>query len=104
MWDDTSLQTLGAWALAGVAVAVGLGFLRRSKVRTALITIWAGLPVIIVCWAIVATAFDTGGADWAGSFGFAAVFIMFLLPPWALLTLFPYNLVSRMREPQRWKL
>jgi len=43
---------------------------------------------------------DKGSLDLPMSFGFTAVFTMLLLPPWALLTLLPFNLVRRYREIQ----
>jgi len=49
---------------------------------------------------MIMTAVDKGSLDLPMSFGFNAVFTMLLLPPWALLTLLPFNLVRRYREIQ----
>ncbi|MFD1612829.1 hypothetical protein ACFSCW_13565 [Sphingomonas tabacisoli] len=98
MWDGISLQTLAVWAVVATTVASCLGLLPRGRTRVALVTLWVGLPVMIVCWACVVSSFDGEGFDWVGFFGPLAVFTLFLLPPWALLTLLPFNLVRRFRD------
>ena len=44
------------------------------------------------------TSFDTGTLDLPMALGFIFVFGSMLLPPWAVLTLLPFNLVRRWRE------
>lgn len=103
MWDGISQTTLIAWVVAAITVGSGLGFLRRSKIRTTLIAVWTAFPVILVWGAAAISSFDKGSIEFAMSLGFVAVFTLMLLPPWAVLTLLPYNLVRRLREPQDWK-
>lgn len=98
MWDGIDTSTIASWGAVAIAVGGSLGFLRRSKSRTILIALWTALPFIIVCAASVATSFDMRSIDWPMAIGFTAVFTMFLLPPWALLTLLPFNLVRRWRK------
>ena len=100
MWDEISATTLAAWATGAIIVGSGLGLLPRSRWRLVLIGILAPAPVLLVIWAVVMTAVDKGSLDLPMSFGFTAVFTMLLLPPWALLTLLPFNLVRRYREIQ----
>jgi hypothetical protein len=101
MWDGLDLSTIICLATAAVAVGGGLGLLRQSKARTVMIAAWAALPAILVAWAISMAAVDAGQIDLPASVGFAAVFTMLLQPPWALLTLFPFNIVRRVREIAR---
>lgn len=104
MWDGLSTTTLVAWAAGAIAIGAGLGFLPRSRWRLSLIGIWSAAPVLLIAWATGMTALDMGSVDLTGSLGFAAVFTLLLLPPWALLTLLPFNLVRRYREIQRWQM
>lgn len=100
MWDEISATTLAACATGAIILGSGLGFLPRSRWRLVLIGILAAAPVLLVIWAMIMTAVDKGSLDLPMSFGFNAVFTMLLLPPWALLTLLPFNLVRRYREIQ----
>lgn len=92
------VSTLVGLAAVAVAVGFGLAFLKRSKARTILIVVWTALPCVLALAASVATAFQGHGFDAAAFFGFTAVFSLLVLPPWALLTLLPFNLVRRLRE------
>ncbi len=92
------VSTLVSLAAVAVAVGIGLGFMARSKTRTILVVVWTGLPALLSLAVNVATAFDINGFDAAAFFGFTVVFSLMLLPPWALLTLLPFNLVRRWRE------
>ena len=100
MWDGLTVTTLASWAVGAILVGSGLGFLPPSRWRFVLISILTAAPVLLVMWAVVMTAVDKGSLDLPMSFGFTAVFTMLLLPPWALLTLLPFNLVRRYREIQ----
>lgn len=97
MWDEIAVSTLVGLAAVAIAVAAGLAFLKKSKARTTLIFSWTSLPCLLVIAASVATVLDHG-FDATAFFGFTAMFSLFLLPPWALLTLLPFNLVRRWRE------
>lgn len=98
MWDELPVSTLVGLAAVSVAVGIGLGFLARSKTRTALVVVWTALPFLLALLANVAAAIDTNSFDATAFFGFTAVFSFVLMPPWALLTLLPFNLVKRWRE------
>ena len=104
MFDEISLSTIAIWSGATAIVGAAIGLLRRSVIRYALIISWTALPLIWILLAVSMTALDTGDAQWAMSFGFVVVFTLMLLPPWALLTLLPFNLVRRCRDVQRWEL
>jgi hypothetical protein len=104
MWDGLSTTMLIALAVVAVVVGAGLGLLPRSRWRFTLIGIWSAAPVILVLWATGMTAVDMRSIDLPMSLSFAAVFTLILLPPWALLTLLPFNLVRRYREIQRWQM
>jgi xanthine/uracil permease len=98
MWDDISATTLIGLAVAAVLVAILLAYLRQSRTRTILIVVWTALPFLVALGANIATVVDTQSFDSPGFFGFTAVFTLLLLPPWAMLTLLPFNLVRRWRE------
>ena len=98
MWDEMYVSTLVGLAAVAVAVGFGLGFLKKSKARTVLIVVWTAPPCLLAFGASVATAFDTHSFDATAFFGFNAVFSLFVVPPWALLTLLPFNLVRRSRD------
>ena len=98
MWDDVSATTLISLAVVAVTVAICLAYVRRSRTRTILIIAWTMLPFLVALGATTATVFGTHSFDGTSFFGFTAVFTLLLLPPWALLTLLPFNLVRRWRE------
>ena len=98
MWDGIDATTLIGVALVAIAVATFLAFLRRSRTRSILIVIWTALPFLVALASNIATVFDSHSFDGTAFFGFTAVFTLLLLPPWALLTLLPFNLVRRWRE------
>lgn len=98
MWDGIYATRLIALAIVAVAVAAVLALLRRSRTRTILIVIWTALPFLVALAANVATIFGSQSFDGIAVFGFTVVFTLLLLPPWALLTLLPFNLVRRWRE------
>lgn len=98
MWDEIDASTLVNLAAVAFAVVFRLAFLKGPKARIILIVVWTALPCVLVFAVGVATAFARHSFDAAAFFGFTAVFSLAVLPPWAFLTLLPYNLVMHLRE------
>lgn len=96
MFDDVSAFDLVVTAGIAFTAASALALLRASTLRRLLIVVWALVPVWLVLWTLVMTAHDLGW-DWS-ALGFGAVFVSFLLPPWLALTVFPFTVITRLRE------
>lgn len=92
MFGELYLSTLAFWGIAAALVGAALGLLPASRLRFGLITIWTLVPV----WLVTATV----AMDWnvSGAWMFGLVLILLALPPWALLTLLPFNLVRVARD------
>lgn len=92
MFDELYLSSLAWVSVVAAVVASALGFLPAGRLRLCLITAWTLMPL----WLITASV----AMDWSVSraWMFGLILVLLALPPWAVLTLLPFNLVRRVRE------
>ena len=88
MFDELYPSTLAYWGIAATLVGAALGLLPASRLRFGLVMVWALVPVWLVAITVVIS----------GAWIFGLVLMAIALPPWALLTLLPFNFVRRVRE------
>ena len=86
-------------ALIAITVSVLIGFMSASKLRTLMILAWWLAPLWIALWFTNSFAPDIEfefGAWWS-YLAFAPIFLVL----WAVVTIFPFKLTTRLREIQR---
>jgi len=96
MFDDLLPEDLAIVAIVAVVVAILLAFLANGKLRTSMIVVWALMPVWLIMWVTTLVIYNEGFELF--SLSFALFFIIFSMPPWLLLTVFPFKLVSSLRR------
>jgi len=90
MWEQ-DVTPLFIWAAATAAVvAAALGFLPRSRLRSALIWAWVSVPVGLVLLVGFMTDFTPVEVP--------VELLIATLIPWAGIVVLSYNLVRRFRE------
>jgi hypothetical protein len=94
MFDELIIRELIGWAIAALIVAALIGTLRRSRLRSILIWVWALAPILVVGPAVAVGS----GWDSSGSLPFMLIIGLVVGVPWNVLVLLSYNLARRFRE------